>query len=534
MPINEITPSLGELASAGQSGAPVAASAAISTNDLVQNLNQNARFKAQNDWNKYLNFQDNLKDAYANAAAVEQMDVLSTDKPELQKDAKNLYSFIAKNPDAFSGKNQELAGEMQAMYGNLISKATLSKQDNLFDKANRGYLVQNNELNTDENKKVIDEFAAKPLGTRKAYNLNLPTILDINAYTKGILDSPSVKTSFATSEVTPDNQFIIEKEGTKYDRKSFIDKFAEGLNVESDKYGHSIKGYVKDLYKTVPDEVKQMIPGKTEDEKLTNFWKMQGEKMFNSPDDITETKKENRQANPNYLKPEKLQLDKDELKEKIRHDKAMEGLGWERIKSGIAEDDDAAMGSIIEINDVIDNATRPENLKYVVDPKGNRQQYGTISDPELIKRYTTIDKTGKITSPPDDAVVDRTSGQISLVYYKKKGLKGEVQKSPQGAAIIEKSIPVNTSTWVSAVISRNENAKNKGKVNNLVQQFYQKNGGVYEGARKMNQAEKGKQEAKNKTVDLNTLDPNGFKKEGDNYRYKDGTLFDAQGNIVNE
>ncbi len=60
-----------------------------------------------------------------------------------------------------------------------------------------------------------------------------------------------------------------------------------------------------------------------------------------------------------------------------------------------------------------------------------------------------------------------------------------MQKSPQGAAIIEKSIPVNTSTWVSAVISRNENAKNKGKVNNLVQQFYQKNGGVYEGARKM-------------------------------------------------
>lgn len=37
-----------------------------------------------------------------------------------------------------------------------------------------------------------------------------------------------------------------------------------------------------------------------------------------------------------------------------------------------------------------------------------------------------------------------------------------------------------------------------------------------------------------KSVDTNSLDPNGFKKEGNNYRYKDGTLFDANGNIVKQ
>lgn len=36
------------------------------------------------------------------------------------------------------------------------------------------------------------------------------------------------------------------------------------------------------------------------------------------------------------------------------------------------------------------------------------------------------------------------------------------------------------------------------------------------------------------TTDLNSLDPNGFKKEGKNYRYKDGTLFDAKGNIIKQ
>lgn len=35
-----------------------------------------------------------------------------------------------------------------------------------------------------------------------------------------------------------------------------------------------------------------------------------------------------------------------------------------------------------------------------------------------------------------------------------------------------------------------------------------------------------------KPVDYNKLDPKGFKKEGNNYRYKDGTLFDAKGNII--
>lgn len=35
-----------------------------------------------------------------------------------------------------------------------------------------------------------------------------------------------------------------------------------------------------------------------------------------------------------------------------------------------------------------------------------------------------------------------------------------------------------------------------------------------------------------KQTDVNSLDPNGFKKEGKNYRYKDGTLYDAKGNIV--
>lgn len=37
-----------------------------------------------------------------------------------------------------------------------------------------------------------------------------------------------------------------------------------------------------------------------------------------------------------------------------------------------------------------------------------------------------------------------------------------------------------------------------------------------------------------KQSDINSLDPNGFKKEGKNYRYKDGTLYDAKGNIVKE
>lgn len=528
-------PSLGELASAGQSQEAVPNVAVNNQQEMVRTLNQQAQFKAENDWRKYQSFLKERSDTLQNLAEIQKMSVMNEDKPELQQDAVAMYRQILNNPGAFIGKDPDKYTEIQSMYGGLLSKATQSKQDNDFDKSNRAYIAQNNELNTDENKAIIESNRAQPLGSRKPYTLNLPSVLDIDAYTKGIMDSPSVKTDFATSEVTPDNQFIIERNGTKYNRDNFIKNWMGGLDVKTDKYGHSVSTYVKGQYDKLSDENKAQLPGKTDEEKARNFWKMQGERVFGSDKDIESDKKENRTGNPGYKKADELDLKKSEADEKVRHDKAMESLGWSKFNFDSQDDKDAASGVVTEVGDIIGNALRPENLQAVVDPNGHRQQWGPISDPELIKKYTTIDKDGKTTHPPDAALIDPTSNQINLVYYKKNKKTGQPEKNRIAGKdydVIEKTVPISATTWVSQVVGRNENAKDKGMINKNVQDFFKKNGGVYQSIKKMRSAEQGQQtQGQQKATEL---DPNGFKKEGDNYRYKDGTLFDENGNIVKE
>lgn len=474
-------PSLTELASAGQSVEAIPTIAVNNQQEMVRTLNQQAQFKAQNDWNKYLNFQKNLGDFYSNVAEVEKLEVMDEDRAELQKDTTELLKMALENPGAFSGRNPEIFGKLQSMYGGVLSKATESKQNNLFDKANRQYIAQNNELNTDENKAIIDQNKAKPLGSRSTYSLNMPTLFDAEALSKGLMESPQVKQSFAKSEVTPDEKFIKETTGTKYDRNAFLSGWSNALNAKDDKYGHSVKKWAEDRFKQLPADVHTKIGS------VEKFWDKLGEMSFASGKDIEQITKEDLQANANYLKKDKLDLDKLELNEKIRHDKAIEGLGWEKLKFDNADDDEQAKGVIIEIDRAIADATRPENLKFVVDPNGNRQQYGTMSDPELLKKYANIDKDGKTTNAPDDELIDRTSGQILLAYYKRDD-NDEIVKDKQGAKVIERSVPINTSTWVSSVVGRNESTKNKGKVNNNVQKFYDNLGGIYKGARQINQA----------------------------------------------
>lgn len=498
------TPSLGELASAGQSMTPVATTAVTDQRELVRNLNENARFKAENDWRKYQDFQQRLGGLYQNLGEIEKMEVMDEDKAELQKDAAELYQKIAQNPKAFT-TDMKGWGELNAAYGALASKATESKQNNLFDKANRQFLLQNNELNSDENRSVIDSYRKMPLGSRQAYNLSLQPIFDANTYANNLKTqiekdySPQTETTFGGKDeatgkfVEGGDGYMRERTKTTIPYQDFINRWDASLSMMADKNNQPIKGWAEKQYNSLPDDIKKQVS-------LEQFWNKIGQNLYGSSKDekgnvkdIVNITKDEIRADPNYLKKQTIEQQDRVLDETTRHHKAMEGLGWEKIKFDNADDEQEASGTIIQINSVIEDATRPENLKFVIDPKGNRQQMGTLADPELLKRYATIDKDGRVTNTADDALIDRTSGQVSLVYYKKDD-DGNIKKSPQGAAIIERSVPVNTSSWVSSVVGRNESTKNKGKIINIVQGFYDKNGGIYKTARKLNQ-EKPKEDA---------------------------------------
>lgn len=462
MAVNEVTPSLGELASAGQSEAPVATIAPTSSSELIQTLNQNARFKAQNDWNKYLNFQSNLKDAYANTAAVEQMDVLSADKPELQQDAAKLYSFIAKNPDAFSGKNQQLAGEMQAMYGNLLSKATLSKQDNLFDKANRTYLVQNNELNTDENKKKIDSFAQEqPLGSRKAYNLDLQPIFDANAFSNTLKDQVGAQYSPQTAtEITgydpinkkyiPGEEYIHTTETKTIPYKDYIDKWNASLSLQSDKNNQPIKNWAVKQYDTLPEDVKKNVS-------LPDFWQKIGDKLYGSETDdkgqikdIVKTTKDEIKENTGYGKREKLDLDKKELEEKSKHNRELEALGWANLK--FDKDKLAKAGATnTEATEAKDYASGLfTKLQGLADKDGiiPADKLKELTADELKYLGTSETKDNKFTINPlklgskDNLRVNK-NGTIQVLQNEKNFFSKDKVNEPKGAAIDLKNIALN-------------------------------------------------------------------------------------------
>lgn len=511
-------PSLGELASAGQSQEAIPTIAVNNQQEMVRTLNQQAQFKAENDWRKYQSFLKERSETLSNLAEIQKMDVMNEDRPELQKDAAKMYQEILENPGAFIGKNPAKFDEIQGMYGGLLAKATQSKQFNSFDLANRKYLAENPELNTEDNKQKIDQERKKPLDVRTPYTLNLPTVMDVDAYTTGIMNSPSVKTDYATSEVTPDNQFIVEQSGQKYSRENFLDKWMGGLDVKSDKYGHSISNYVQQQYKKLPDDVKERIPGKTDDEKARNFWKAQGEAAFGSKTDIISDKKEHRTGNPGYLDKEKLAEEKVKNANTASHQKAMEAIGWARIKSGNAEDDDEAVGVVNELTDIINFADTPENTHTHVDENGKSHEVIELADPDLLKKFSTIQKDGKLTKTPDMVRMDKETGQLNLVYLQKNKKTGIPVTNKTGGYQILESKPINARTWAATVVGRNESAKNKGKVNNMVQDVITKNGGLYNLAKKMKGDAKDKGAPKTYKVNGKDWSEEQLKKGADHYK----------------
>ena len=84
-------PSLGELANAAQSQEAIPTIAVNDQQNMVRTLNQQAQFKAQNDWNKYQSFLKERADTLANLGEIEKMDIMNEDRPELQKDAVKIY-----------------------------------------------------------------------------------------------------------------------------------------------------------------------------------------------------------------------------------------------------------------------------------------------------------------------------------------------------------------------------------------------------------------------------------------------------------
>ena len=441
---------------------------------MVDNLMKAAQFKAENDWRKYTTFLGNYKDFIKDVNAVQQLDVMDKDRPYLNATAKDILTQIAEDPRGFfgAGNTQKLA-EINAQLGGLFSDATMSKQNNLFDKANRTYLATNPDLNTDENKAIIEDFASKPLRERQPYTLNLPSTFDPIAFKDEIMKNPAVKLQFAESSLvgkdgkSVGDEFIKEISGNDYKKDVFKALWNEGLFSKTDKYGHSIQKAIVERYNKLPDQIK----GEYEKNGgVQKFFDDLGERYFGSEGDIREVIKDNLQANPNAYKDDELALERQRIAQ------GWKGLGLKERELDKADNEDIiSADSVLKEVSAIINKGVPTVIKNFGGKEGNNAEVLQIADPTLLQQFGNIDKDGKTTNVPDDVYYDKKNGQLQLHYYKRDENGGILKRN--GNAVVDRTVPLDERTWVKTVVKRTNPNKDIGGVNSIVEQFITARGG---------------------------------------------------------
>lgn len=236
------------------------------------------------------------------------------------------------------------------------------------------------------------------------------------------------------------------------------------------------------------------------------------------------------------------------LGETIRNNKADQYLKGKELKSNEDKWKAAQTGGATQVNGAMERATR-----IYSDLLGIADKNGIISPNNIRKlnveqlKYLGIEvpqerdpSTGVITSQggfkpldltKEDYGIQLVDGKIN-VYGAKKKNDGTVEENlkvlPDGRLVGHIDNTKSTTLFNIGTNILNEELKNAGSKE--LNSYY----GVDVSGQVTANTDGGTTTVSGTTkqTDVNSLDPNGFKKEGKNYRYKDGTLYDAKGNIV--
>lgn len=270
---------------------------------MLATIQENAKLSAQRAWQKYTYFQDNLQNLYQQIGDVSKLDVATEDREALDKNRKELLDNIWNSPKEFFGSgNLKKRAEIESALAKYRSNATESKLNKVYDMAHRTFMEQNPELNTEDNKKVVDSYLKQPLGARKSYNLNMPTVFDYSKFTQDIFKTPGVSKSEFGYEYSPDKHFMQELTKTTLSRDAFMRNWNAGL-LGTDKYGHSIRTWADQQFKQLTDEQKKNLNVESPED----LWKTIGEQTFGAKQDITTAEKG--RLLPNYYERDMLRAD---------------------------------------------------------------------------------------------------------------------------------------------------------------------------------------------------------------------------------
>jgi hypothetical protein len=434
-------PSLGELLSArGDAALGTGAPAVVFDNrGLVNTLNQNAQFKAENDWRKYTNFQNNLKEVFKDAGEIANIETMEQDKPELKKRMGDVLNKIQGDPHAFFSGNGRNFAQLQGELAKIRSDAVASKQNNIYDKANREYLARNPELNTDENKKMIEGYANGSLGNRKAYILNLPGMFDPATLGKQI--NEAVKSIKPYTHFIDDGKFIESGTETSYDGQKW-NAIAESMYNMPDDRGNLLRNTIQQRFSQLPKEVQDQYS--KEPDPVKAFY-MTSLEPFRSQGSVVKDKIEaNKYAEEQQRAKDRL----DELKIKHGYDVSIEGMKIRGAKDVATLKEDLKGKSKAQqfgyLNKLVDGQVNsaiadPNNL--VTDPHGGPvpKYKMDVSTPVLHTfGYSTGSGIMKETTDADDMQVSGDGKTVTVVFYKRDD-KGKIQHDKEGNALIDEN-----------------------------------------------------------------------------------------------
>jgi len=243
---------------------------------------------------------------------------------------------------------------------------------------------------------------------------------------------------------------------------------------------------------------------------------------------------------------DKAALELEKLKEDKRHNRAGENIDWAKIgveKSKIdkAKKEDLqgadvvlrTLSNIINKGEQVAGPDIPElNLRSstgLFRRKAVDNSTFAISDPTLLQQFGKIDKDGKQFDIPNAVQYNKKNGQLNLIYFATDDDGKTIVDEKTGKPTIDntKTKSLDERTWIAQTTKQLFPNKDIGTINNLVNDALSANdNSLYKVSRKY----AGKPETE-KQPDLST-DPSDWTQVGDNWRYKDGSVYDAKGNKI--
>jgi hypothetical protein len=332
-----------------------------------------------------------------------------------------------------------------------MSDATESKANATYDFAHRQYFYRNPDLDTPENRALIDAYSKQPLGSRNPYLLRLPGMYDGDKMATYL--NTLVKQENKTPLGDENSPFIDEQTKITYDPIKYR-QLAEKLFEMPNERGIPLRETMARRFEALTPELKDQY-NKTADPVKSFFL-----------DDIMSrilpgSESTERKSNPNYLEKQKLA-------EQRRHNKAAEGIDWANInlkKEALAksskEDQISALSVLNEAKDIIRKGTEVDVYNRKT---GKNEKRLRIGDPTLLKQFGTIDKDGNVTNTPDYIEYNRDNDQVVLGYYKRTPVLNEKTNN------IEREVPLDQRTWLKEITKRSFPNKDIGGVNTLIDQ----------------------------------------------------------------